>query len=104
MKAYELLLQTGWCQGDYARNENHADVSPDNPNASEFCTVGALQRVYGVNKNQYVAAVRKVEAAIRKQSPDGFPYLAGEQVLVKWNDELKRTRPEVVALLREADV
>lgn len=101
MKAYELIEQLDWCQGDYARNIDGADVAPENPNAVCFCSVGALQRVYGKDK-AYIDAVHRLETEILKH--EWHPFLSCEQVIVKWNDAKGRSKKEVVALMRNANV
>lgn len=100
MKAYELLLQKGWCQGDYALSENGGCVSHTSPNAAQFCLLGAICACYqGEAREQ---AVHKVA----NQIPREFHRMRVKEgaILVRWNDTEGRTRPQVVALLKEVDI
>lgn len=100
MKAYELLLKKGWCQGDYARNENGADVSHTNPKASEYCALGAICCCY--EGEERVQAIRRAVMLIPREF-HRFRIKPGA-IIVGWNDAIGRTRPQVVALLKEANV
>lgn len=101
MKAWELLQKSGWCQGDYAKNESDSDVSPDNPNAVCYCIMGALQRCYPTPEERELHIEKVVQfippSYKRYWIPDGA-------ALVKWNDVKGRTKTEVIELLKTADV
>lgn len=50
--AARALIERGWCQGTYARNKNGYSVEFDSPQATQFCIMGALNRV-GLNIEDY---------------------------------------------------
>jgi hypothetical protein len=86
MKAWELLEEKDWCQGDYARNAFGHGVEVNDPRACSFCAVGLLVATGTCDLN--------------------YPKLKehlGMRV-VDWNDDPERTKEEVLAVLKELDI
>jgi len=86
MKAWELLEEKDWCQGDYARNASGQSVRVHDPQARRFCVVGLLEATGTCDLN--------------------YPKLKehlGMRV-IDWNDDPERTKEEVLAVLKELDI
>lgn len=93
MKAWELLEKRGaWTQGALAKNKRGGNVSADSYEAVCFCTLGAIEKVYGSGMDAYLNAVAKLEEKL------------GEDSVEDWNDSPKRKKREVVAVLKELDI
>ena len=90
MKAWELLEQKGWCQGVFAKDREGESVLPHSPCAEQFCMLGALGAVY--RDEEYLSAT------------DCLRRTLGETSLTAWNDDPTRTKAEVIAALKRADV
>jgi hypothetical protein len=79
----------GFCKKVYARNEIGKEVSPDDPEAMEFCFFGArlrLKQVRSLGPNLVVNAMK--EAC-------GGP-------VVFWNDQRSTTKEKMIQKLTEA--
>ena len=79
MKAYDVITEYGWQQGDYGDEEDG------------FCMVGALRHAYGIHAEDYQSA----KARVRKQ--------IGGTAITVWNDVRCRTREKVLDALIKAD-
>ena len=88
MKAWELI-EKGWCQLDYARDEYENPVDIDDSDAVKWCLVGALDRIYP-DFTENTIMLTKVKNAI--------------DLIAMWNDDRSRTKEEVVNLLKRLDV
>lgn len=88
LKAADLIEPEGaWTQGTSARAGAKA-VKADDPSATCWCVVGALERVgSGANYD----TVRRFLMGV-----------LGVRAIVPWNDAPERTQAEVVATLRAA--
>lgn len=80
MKAWELLEQKGWCQGAFVSNGRH-------------CAMGALREVYPDDLELWKAQGKMLSALEPSYSS-----------VTWWNDRPERTKEEVIAKLKEADV
>ena len=94
MKAWELLEQKGWCQWVYARNQVGKKVDPHHKSACRFCLLGALDKIYDCTS----IAMREAKQALYLHA---IPHNMG---LAEWNDAPGRTKEEVIAALKAADV
>ena len=101
MKAYELIEQFDWCQGDYALNENGAYVAPENPEAVCFCSLGAIVRCYEAGLSQDLAVQR---LASEIQRGEHYLFISGGSVVVRWNDTRGRKKQDVIEMMKAADV
>lgn len=101
MKAYELIEQYGWCQGDYALNENGADVAPDNPEAVCFCSLGAIERCYDPGLARELA-IHRLSEEIQKN--EHYLFISGGSIVVRWNDTRGRKKQDIVEMMKAADV
>lgn len=85
------LLAKGWTQGAWARDENGNPVSELSPAARSFCILGARYRVCQDTSGKikldaiFIAAVEFNLSSIKS-----------------WNDDPKRTQPEVLAFIDRA--
>lgn len=74
------LIQSGWTQGEDARDAEGHPTYLENDGATCWCMVGALVRA-GIPRSQFE-----------------FEYPNGEsESVLFWNDEPKRTKAEVLA-------
>jgi hypothetical protein len=96
MKAYELIEQNGWCQGEAARNDEGRYVATLSDSATQFCALGAIYRVYG--NCQADKMYKEFAKAMNFLDTDY------SSEIVRWNDTQGRTKEEVVEALRRADV
>lgn len=96
MKAYELMQQdeVHLCRGHYAEGPGGV-MHATSPDANGFCVLGALQRCYH-NAAEYTRAINQVADVLR----DKFDI----QNVWLWNDAEGRTKEEVIAVLKEANV
>lgn len=85
--AAKAKVEAGWCQGAYARDDRGYSTIGDQSDAVSWCMSGALGAVSGWQ-------TFKAEQAIR-------PYL-GNDNLVQWNDRIRRTKAEVIAVFDQA--
>lgn len=95
MKAYELLEQMGWCQGANARNWAGKKVDPHHKSACRFCLIGALDKIYDAT------SIAMMEAKLALYQQRVIPHNMG---LAEWNDAPGRTKEEVIAALKQADI
>jgi len=106
MKAFELLEKYGWCQGRMAKNELDLTCRPVDTTAISFCAVGAILRKHSAKTfgpwetdTANLAAYFDIGKAEEK-----LEFLGRDDCLINWNDELERTKEEVIALLKELDI
>jgi hypothetical protein len=87
-EAADLIEPEGaWTQGYYAMASEDVIRNPVDDDACRFCVVGAIWRAAGDFERRDVV----IES------------IAGDEGdLIRWNDDPRRTQPEVVAKLREA--
>jgi hypothetical protein len=91
MKAYELLEKADWTQGAFARDSKGVYVDLYSEEAVSFCSVGAIGRANcgeAYPHHKVVALCNLLEV----------------NLLTKWNDDPDRTKEEVIAALRGADL
>ena len=103
-RAADLLENTGWCQDAMAMDREGVDVDSWDPEAVEFCAIGAVQKVCGVTGNssqeRYELLVipalnRLMEFAPKDSMGKTYPVSI-------WNDHRDRTMEEVVDTMRRA--
>jgi hypothetical protein len=93
-KAHELLADSNkWATEAYARDSRGVRCAWDNPDACQWCAVGALARVYG-SGDEYAKAKQRWVPVVKRRHPG----LDLDEV----NDELGYEA--VMAVLKEADV
>lgn len=90
MKAWELLEQKGWCQGDWAKNRRGASTIYSRDSACSFCLLGSIYRVYEADER--TNALARIASVLKASS------------IAAWNDAPGRTKEEVIAALKAADV
>lgn len=94
MKAYEYI-EKGWTQYAAARDAAGHPIEPEHPAATCWCAYGAIRAAYsGV---AIIDAFDRLRKVINGSS-------AVLHAIHSWNDTASRTRAEVIAALREADV
>lgn len=97
--AADLLAPRGrWCRLDLALSDDGMQVEPTSPRACKWCAWGAIQ---AVAQSGHIAA-QALQAA--SYSIDGrigiMPFTAYR--LEYWNDQMGRSKREVIALFRKA--
>ncbi len=80
------VLQSGWCQGAYARNEEGSDVFEGSQSAVSFCIVGAILTMVDDDAREDVRDCLAQTLGIEGDS------------LIGWNDHEDRTQKQVVSL------
>lgn len=90
-----VLIKKGWTQGRYAADKNNQTTPFYTNEASKFCVLGALSRA---GMEIYITPYdeKAVENIIRNCLPSNSVGLAS------YNDEPKRKKSEMVALLTKA--
>jgi hypothetical protein len=103
VKVRELLTdRSKWTQQVAARNADGLCVSHDSPEASCFCLIGALQHCYPDTDIRYKLYDRIADELDKNGS---LRYRSCPDVLIiRWNDEEKRTFEEVKALIDRLDL
>ena len=91
------LVRKGWVQGVFARNERGSEVPPLNPDACQFCMGGAIWRAASTVGD--LAIRQQLEVAARAQV---LRAITPGSSISGWNDDKRRTKPEVVEALRNA--
>ena len=97
MKAYEVLEQYDWVQGIYAVDDTGRMCPSSSEKACAFCLLGAIERAYP--PSEWFKMASKVRDELNKLSMKEASW-----PISIWNDAVERTKEEVVALLRRADV
>lgn len=88
-------IQKGWCQHVNAKDRKGEVCGPFDPMAERWCLVGALHAAYSEDTMLRERATSRLFKAIAKESGGFEGY-----TLAAWNDTIKRTQAEVVALLQ----
>ena len=94
-RVWKLFDREGaWTQGCFARDAEGEQCGTEDPKATMFCLLGGIELIYPpharYDKRRVVMEKLKV-----------FPRIG---YLSVWNDDPKRTREEVVVVLKELDV
>lgn len=89
-----LLVESGWCQGAFARDRDGEVVDFASPVAAAFCMAGAIHRVtigepYTENNERVKAHQLLAHAARNSMLPD-------------WQDAAERSKAEVLSIFDEA--
>lgn len=96
--AKQLLIEKGWTQHASARLEDGTKCAADDPHACCFCLGGAICRVAGEympgTASKYIPAWRFISGFVA-----GNTSYCGA---INFNDEVGRTKEEVIALLDKA--
>ena len=92
-----LLVELGWAQGAFARNEKGGTMwRPGDPGACSWCARGAIT----------ASALRRFGAAfntgIEAAAAEMLRRVIKRETVAPWNDHPDRTQVEVAAALREA--
>ena len=82
-------IRKGWCKNTNALDDNGYSCEPTAPYAVKWCLAGAVCAAYKDDTPKREHAFDKVLAAIAPQS----------LFVAYWNDQPKRTKEEVIALL-----
>ena len=86
MKPSEYVRK-GWCQVVSSRDTDGRPCNPDDPNAAQWCLVGAVKAAYPEDTKHRYNVCTKLQTAL------------GKLQFARWNDNLNRTQAEVIALL-----
>lgn len=92
-QAIELLRTKGWTQGSYARDAKGLRTDSHGSDATCFCVLGAIKRVYGSKRD--IKYLNILHDTISRE-------LVAQRLLasvVEWNDAPDQTAPQVIAWL-----
>lgn len=94
-EAANLLEQKGWIQGDFAKDSNGRLVASISPDATCYCTVGAIRAaVYKASGETDTTIEGEAKRIIRRH--------IGKVGIAMWNDADDQTKENVISTLREA--
>ena len=85
-------ISKGWCQNTNAQDDLGLTVSVSSPRASSYCLAGALSSSLGKYCDRYYDF--STEDLIYKKLHEKI-----NTSVIKWNDDPKRTKKQVLALL-----
>jgi prolyl-tRNA editing enzyme YbaK/EbsC (Cys-tRNA(Pro) deacylase) len=94
-KVLDVLNKKNWIKGHSSKTKQGYVVSPNNPEAAQFCLLGAIVAVYGWKKLK--TPISKVAGILRKRGYEN-PSLAN------YNDASKTTWKDIEQLIKEAGV
>jgi hypothetical protein len=73
MKAYELLdSPEKLCKGTVARNPSGQPVNANDPDACQWCAIGAILACYGASAKDYEVPLQKLRAYISARTQTGY--------------------------------
>jgi hypothetical protein len=103
-RAADLIEPEGmWTRQSYARDAKGREISPESPEATCFCMMGAISRVASNHADLHAALALVGEGL--PPSPKYNAHIGGADyvaAIARFNDAPERTQAEVVAKLREA--
>ena len=91
------LIEKGWTQNAFARDEEGGSVNPDDNEAASWCLSGALWLVVQENKILNETSRGRVTTNYKLVNN-----LKLERFAPEWNDDPGRTQGQVAILLRNA--
>ena len=91
-KFLERKGETVWCKKDYAKDKNGEYVSVGSKKAVAWCSLGLIQKVYGIRKSGNLQC--KIEEEF-------LPHIWS---ISRWNDSKSRKFSDVVKLFKKADL
>ena len=101
MKAYQIFEKpNSWTRGTFARDKFLDPVATWNPQACQFCIVGALKRVYPDESRRVDAISRVREVLLKRCTVEQW----GSVGVSYFNDHIAQSQSEIHALLKEANV
>ena len=62
------LIEKGWTQGKYARDADGNPISEKDPNACEWCALGAVYAAAGLDLDSYIIGNGNIEVDIALKS------------------------------------
>lgn len=90
----KCLIERGWCQGTYARDDRGFSVPTDFRTATCFCTLGALFRSAGVDdEKSFTRARASLDKVVARR---GFTYIP------EFNDDPSTAKEDVLSAFDEA--
>jgi hypothetical protein len=84
------LLENGWCQDSWARDNDGNTCSVDSKYAKCYCLVGAVCKV---------TKSPSLRITVRHQLDSNIPINYGG--LLSWNDNKRRTKQQVINLVKK---
>ncbi len=90
MKPSELIADpASWCQGSLARDQDGNSLGSGDPDACQWCMIGAIEKSLFITSK----AFSRLERVVKSK---------GFEIIADWNDAPGRTHAEVIAALKEA--
>jgi hypothetical protein len=111
------LLQSGWCQSSYARDERGDDVWPEHDGAVSWCATGAIIRAmhdlnigvayedcFDFSNPYYISILQRVQEQIPHQTRMFLVDDAKDEhtAVMCWNDSCAESAEEVILALKHA--
>ena len=88
------FIEKGWTQGYFARDSNGMICEHYEPQAVSWCIIGAIRAEYPNDFSQRQKCYNKLENILG----------SGLSSVVEFNDNPKRTKEEVLDLIRKAGI
>ncbi len=93
------LIEKGWCQRDMAQDSKGVGISSVSPDAARWCLLGAVRRsILGLDANEANPSAWEMLDRASDYLRANLPY--GSRI-TSWNDSSKRTKEDVIQLLRK---
>ena len=91
MKAWEYLEKKGaWCHGAMARDKDDHPCYPGSKDAVTWCLLGAIFKAYPERRRGVIYSKM-------------YKFLGLHDSMSTWNDDPKRTKRQVIALLKKVE-
>jgi hypothetical protein len=97
-RAADVLEEFGWCRGSIAETADGYPVGVADPRAARFCVMGALARAGHDLGLDYPQCWSRGTSAVADAHWWLNDFLGARAV--HWNDDITRTKEDVVSLLR----
>jgi hypothetical protein len=105
MKAYELLNSPeAWCQESPAEDGQGNKLQPLDPRAEKWCALAAIQKVYSPLQWEEEMDFLLRALGVSEQGLAQMTKSDKACSLMEWNDDRRRSFPEVRKLLFLADI
>ena len=100
------LIEKGWCQGFWARDDEGKTVSDKSPEAVEYCASAGIRRAcrdLGHEADVEESALACVAWEVVDADDDDEQGRYCADVVIDWNDDARTTHGEVVETFRLAE-
>ena len=99
----QKLIEQGWCQGEFARDENGKIVSPYNEKACSWCASGAIRVTIVSNGQTSLKPYRLLQEIISKKPIEYSTIIFSDSdAIAAFNDHPKTTQNDILELFDKA--